>query len=521
MPFSLEHVWEAVTAERDLPGVLRSIASVLLPVVPFESLGIIGLGEEPSGLVALHVVGIPPVDGETLTALLKRMGTPEQVPVANRPLVRVESEIAMAAVSSGTPYICNDLLAKPGWYEHEFIMARSGVRAYASVPLRRHGQCIAAAVYCRAKAQLFTEPQVAALRKVAGPLSVAVENAFANEQVRTLTYRLEAENKELRRALGEAPWFGEICGSSAAIRRVLDQVDQVAPTGATVLIEGATGTGKELVARAIHRRSLRAHGPLVKVNCAALPDTLLISELFGHERGAFTGALERRKGRFEQAHGGTLFLDEIGEMSPEAQAMLLRVLQEREFERLGGSQTVRVDVRIVAATNRNLAEQVETGEFRRDLFYRLNVFPICIPPLRERLEDLAPLAAHFAEKHGKRLSKPIDRIDSKFLDALMAHDWPGNVRELENLLERAVILSRNGEIRWDGESAPALASAKGRKLRHNLHSQERAAIESALQACRGRVSGPKGAAIRLGLRASTLEFRIKRLGIDKLRYRAV
>jgi formate hydrogenlyase transcriptional activator len=297
----------------------------------------------------------------------------------------------------------------------------------------------------------------------------------------------------------------------------LDTVEQVASTDATVLVTGETGTGKELIARAIHRRSPRARGPLVKVNCAAIPPTLLASELFGHERGAFSGAVERRKGRFEQAHGGTLFLDEIGELPQEMQVLLLRVLQEREFERLGGTQTLQVDVRLVAATNRDLAEDVRSGRFRSDLYYRLNVFPVHVPPLRDRAEDIPPLVAHFAEKYGQKFGRKISRVERKTMDVLQAHRWPGNVRELENAVERAVILSRNGVLSIDAAMLPAAESET--IARGPAETAEREAIESALSASRGKISGETGAARKVGIPPSTLEFRIKKLGIDKLRYR--
>ena len=298
---------------------------------------------------------------------------------------------------------------------------------------------------------------------------------------------------------------------------VPEVVEQVAPTDASVLITGETGTGKELIARAIHRRSPRAKGPLIQVNCSAIPATLLASELFGHERGAFTGAVERRKGRFEQAHGGTLFLDEIGELPAEMQVMLLRVLQQREFERLGGSQTVRVDVRLVAATNRDLRAEAQAGRFRSDLYYRLNVFPIRVPALRERPADIPLLVAHFAAKHGERFGRPIARIDRRSMAQLVGYAWPGNVRELENVVERAVILSRNGTLRVERDLLPGAAAGGG--MVSHLEAEERQAIEAALRTSRGRISGANGAARRLGLPASTLEFRIRRLGIDKFRYR--
>jgi formate hydrogenlyase transcriptional activator len=341
---------------------------------------------------------------------------------------------------------------------------------------------------------------------------------MANNEIRKLREQLQAENISLRAQLGQAPWFEEILAHSAKLKRVLDKVEQVATTDATVLITGETGTGKELIARAIHRRSARASGPLVKVNCAAIPDTLLASELFGHERGAFSGAVERRKGRFEQAHGGTLFLDEIGELPAEMQVLLLRVLQEREFERLGGTQTLQVDVRLVTATNRDLSEDVRAGKFRSDLYYRLNVFPMHVPALRERPEDIPPLVAHFAEKYSARFGRKVSRIEPRTLDLLQSHNWPGNVRELENTVERAVILARNGVLSVDAGMLRG-AEGPGRGI-DPARTEEREALEAALSASKGKVAGENGAAKRLGLPASTVEFRIRKLGIDKFRYRA-
>jgi len=415
-------------------------------------------------------------------------------------------------------YTCNDLFAREGWYEHEFDLAAAGIRAYTSIPMIVRKKVIGVAVFSRRNPIAFTDVDLAILRDISRALAVAVANALANEEIRKLRDQLEQENIVLREQLCQVQKFDEIVGDSPPIRRMLDAVEQVASTDATVLITGETGTGKELIARAIHRLSPRAHGPLVKFNCAAIPDTLLASELFGHERGAFTGAVARRKGRFEQANGGTLFLDEIGELPPEMQVILLRVLQEREFERLGGGETVRVDVRIVVATNRDLAEDVRVGRFRSDLYYRLNVFPIHLPPLRERAEDIPLLTSHFAAKHGERFGRAISRIDRRAMNLLASYHWPGNVRELENVIERAVILSRNGALRVERD---ALSSAvAGGDVNERIQAQERDVIESALRASRGRVSGPTGAAKALGLAPSTLEFRIKRLGIDKFRFRA-
>jgi formate hydrogenlyase transcriptional activator len=522
----LLRTWEAISAERELPGVLAALADVLLPLVRFDAISIIdfatfGTPTRSAGeharhrLFALHIVNFPQMEGETSEELAKRTEQFWEPLPEVRPLIPYPP--ADERFLAGEPYACDDLLQKEGWYEHEFHLARTGVRSYASVPLVSRGQVIGVAAFPRGKQQAFPREELSILRDVSRALSIAVANALANEEIRKLREQLEAENISLRAQLGQAPWFEEILAHSTALKRVLETVEQVATTDATVLITGETGTGKELIARAIHRRSARASGPLVKVNCAAIPDTLLASELFGHERGAFSGAVERRKGRFEQAHGGTLFLDEIGELPQDMQVLLLRVLQEREFERLGGTHTLQVDVRLVAATNRDLAEDVRVGRFRSDLYYRLNVFPVHVPALRERPEDIPPLVAHFAEKYGARFGRKISRIDRRTLDILQAHSWPGNVRELENTVERGVILARNGVLTVDADMLRGAADERGADQQRT--SQEREAIEAALGASNGKVFGENGAAKKMGLPASTLEFRIKKLGIDKFRHR--
>jgi len=318
----------------------------------------------------------------------------------------------------------------------------------------------------------------------------------------------------------------EIVGSSPSLRGVIGSARLVAPMATTVLITGETGTGKELIARAIHELGPRRDSPLVKVNCAAISAGLVESELFGHEKGAFTGALQRRKGRFELAHGGTLFLDEVGELPLELQPKLLRVLQEREFERVGGNEPVRVDVRVVAATNRDLAEMVKQGRFREDLFYRLNVFPLALPPLRERAEDVAPLARAFVQRFARRSGKRVDGISPAALERLQAHHWPGNVRELENVIERAVILSRGPEL--DVDVLPVLAGHLGgsRPLapvppsrpddgRPTLEQMTRSYVERVLQETRWIIEGERGAARRLGIHPNTLRSRLKRWGLTR------
>jgi len=308
--------------------------------------------------------------------------------------------------------------------------------------------------------------------------------------------------------------FEQIIGNSPALESVLQQVEQVAPTDSTVLIQGETGTGKELIARAVHNLSERCGRPFIKLNCAAIPFDLLESELFGHERGAFTGAIAQKVGRFELADKGTLFLDEVGDIPPGLQPKLLRVLQEQEFERLGSTRTHQVDVRLVAATNRNLAEMVKRNEFRSDLYYRLNVFPIPLPPLRERREDIPALVMHFVEILARRMGKQIEEIPPETMSALASHDWPGNIRELQNFIERSVILSPENVLRPPLSSLNAAASAEP-QLAVTLDEAERDHIVKTLERTRWVVAGPKGAAARLGIKRSTLYFRMQKLGIER------
>jgi PAS domain S-box-containing protein len=333
--------------------------------------------------------------------------------------------------------------------------------------------------------------------------------------------RLQQENVALREELDKASMFEEIVGSSPALTAVLSRVSKVAGSDSTVLLTGETGTGKELVARAIHRRSRRASRAFVAVNCAAIPRELTASELFGHEKGAFTGAIQRRVGRFELATGGTIFLDEVGELSPDTQVALLRVLQEREFERVGGREPIRVDVRVIAATNRDLQAAVDDGTFRQDLFYRLNVFPLEIPPLRERREDIPVLVEYFIHRFAREVGKTIRRVGRRTLNHLQSYPWPGNVRELQNVIERSVIVCDTDEFTVDESwlsTRPALDSRL--TLSGTLGAHEKTIIEDALRASGGRVFGPTGAAARLGIPRSTLESRIRALQINKRRFRA-
>src|SRR6266852_3838554 len=338
--------------------------------------------------------------------------------------------------------------------------------------------------------------------------------------------RLQHENVALREEVDKASMFEEIVGASPALAALLSRVSKVAGSDSTVLITGETGTGKELVARAIHRRSRRAPRAFVAVNCAAIPRDLIASELFGHEKGAFTGALQRRLGRFELAHGGTIFLDEVGELSPDTQVALLRVLQEREFDRVGGRQPIHVDVRVIAATNRDLTAGVASGTFRQDLFYRLNVFPIEVPSLREREDDLLMLVEYFVQRYAKRAGKYIRSIDKKALALLQSYDWPGNIRELQNIIERSVILSAGGEFSVDESWLSKETFPAASRIEASVESKsaveprsEREIIEAALAETRGRVSGLSGAATKLGIPPSTLDHRIKALKIDKRQFK--
>jgi transcriptional regulator with GAF, ATPase, and Fis domain len=344
------------------------------------------------------------------------------------------------------------------------------------------------------------------------------------EDLKLAEQRLQDENVVLREEIDKASMFDEIVGTSAPLKEVLSRISKVAPTDSSVLITGETGTGKELVARAIHRRSRRSSHAFVSVNCAAIPRDLVASELFGHEKGAFTGATQRRLGRFEMADGGTIFLDEVGELLPDTQAALLRVLQEREFERVGGSQPIHTDVRIIAATNRDLNAAVSNGTFRRDLLYRLNVFPVEAPPLRERKDDMLMLVEYFVQRFANRAGKNIHSIDKKTLDLVQSYDWPGNIRELQNVIERSVILT-SGQVfsvdeAWlSKRTSPQASRGEASSALSGEPRSEREVIEAALAETRGRVSGPSGAAAKLRIPQSTLATRIKALKINKQQFK--
>jgi formate hydrogenlyase transcriptional activator len=347
-----------------------------------------------------------------------------------------------------------------------------------------------------------------------------LQKAF--EQIEILKDQLYKENLALKHEIDQSSMFEEIVGSSPALQSVLSRVAKVAPTNSTVLLTGETGTGKELIARAIHKRSLRSSRPFVSVNCAAIPPPLIASELFGHEKGAFTGALQRRLGRFELAEGGTLFLDEVGELPPETQIALLRVLQEREFERVGGNQLLRADVRVIAATNRDLPTAIAAGTFRSDLFYRLNVFPIEIPPLRKRKQDIAILVEYFVDRYARRAGRKMRPIEDDVLKRLESYAWPGNIRELQNVIERSMIVceAENFSVdpSWLQAETGQVRPGEERFAEHSA-ARQKEAIEAALVVSGGRVSGPSGAAAALGIPASTLESKIRSFRINKFRFK--
>jgi formate hydrogenlyase transcriptional activator len=363
----------------------------------------------------------------------------------------------------------------------------------------------------------FNEEAAELLGQLAKQVAIAVENALAFRKIDELKKKLEDEKLYLEEEIRTGNNFEEIIGSSPGLKRVLAAVETVADTGSTVLIHGETGTGKELIARAIHNLSTRRERTMVKVNCGAIPTGLLESEMFGHEKGAFTGAIERRVGRFELANRGTIFLDEVEDIPLELQPKLLRVLQEQEFERLGSSRTTRVDVRVVAATNIDLGQLVSEKKFRSDLYYRLNVFPITLPPLRDRPDDIPLLVHFFANKFAQQMRKPIERIPAETMSALTSYNWPGNIRELQNLIERAVILTKGsvleiplGEITQGGRQGPE-PTASG----SSLESVERQHILRVLAESNWVIGGPNGAAARLGLNRTTLNNRLRKLGISR------
>ncbi len=399
-------------------------------------------------------------------------------------------------------------------YRSEFmsLLQQEGIQSVCAVPLSSPHRLLGTLNVGSRQAQGFPEDEVALLSQVANQIALAVENALSFQKVTDLKNRLAEEKLYLEEEIRTDQHVKDILGESAALKEVLDQLKIVAPTDSTVLIQGETGTGKELMARALHDLSGRKGHTFVKLNCAAIPTGLLESELFGHERGAFTGAIAQKVGRFELAHQGTIFLDEIGEIPLELQSKLLRVLQEKEFERLGSTRTIRVDVRLVAATNRDLLKMVEANEFRGDLYYRLNVFPITVPPLRERPEDIPLLVRYFAQQYARKMNKAIESIPAKTMDILCSYPWPGNVRELENLIERSVILSQGINLDLPLPELKMRVKQEGGTGK-TLEANEREHILKVLGETNWVISGEHGAAVRLGMKRTTLQSKMKKLKI--------
>ena len=417
---------------------------------------------------------------------------------------------------SGKPWVGNIGELQRSGFDHR-IAAEEGVETMCMLPLIRLNRVLGVLCLMRLHKNAFTPQDLEFLSQIAGQVSIAIDNALAYRQITELKDSLTQEKLYLEDEIRSEMNFEEIIGNSPVLHRVLRQVEAVAPTNSTVLIQGETGSGKELIARAVHNLSHRRNHPFVKLNCAAIPTGLLESELFGHEKGAFTGAIAQRIGRFELASQGTIFLDEISEIPIDLQPKLLRVLQEREFERLGSSRTLRTDARLIAATNRDLNAMVEEHGFRSDLFYRLNVFPIYVPPLRERKEDIPFLVRHFAQHFARDMTKEIDSISAETMNSLVSYPWPGNVRELQNVIERAVILSRGPALKV------SMADLKARTLDTNGHMDKGATLEeiekrhilSVLEQTNWVFAGPNGAAARLGIKRPTLQFRMQKLGISR------
>jgi formate hydrogenlyase transcriptional activator len=514
-------VAKAASAHLELADVLQSLITSLKARLEFQAIGVVVVEGEYTRLHSLHVEGVRRDPGESVESLMARVQSTLHISEEIRVKKRLSDSHAGEFLKSRRPYVCPDIEVQKRFPNDATLLA-AGIHSYISLPLVKHGELVGAITFLSFYKQAFTDDDVQLLQDLSEIVSIAVYNALAYEQIRELRDQLQVENRVLQDEIVQKSIFEEIVGSSTALRNVLAAIGKVAPTDSTVLITGETGTGKELVAHAIHRRSSRSSRALVKVNCAALPAELIASELFGHEKGAFTGALNQRIGRFEAANGGTIFLDEIGELSAEMQVSLLRVLQEKEFERVGGNKTIRTDVRVIAATNRDLARHVQENHFRMDLFYRLNVFPVHVPSLRERADDIPILVDYFVSHFARRMGKRIRQVERRTLEALQAYSWPGNIRELQNLIERGVILAEGETFRLETGMLPQLSRTDTSfPVRESGATREgqRAEIEAVLRETRGRVSGPSGAAARLGMPASTLESKIRTLKINKHLFR--
>ena len=495
---ALLEVAQAIAAHRDIDQLFRDLAQRLPRVVQVNIVDL-SLYDPVRNLMRLHAIQANvPAD---------LVGGHEEF---------IDETPAGWVWQTQQPVIVADVADESRWPRVRAFMTEDGTQSFCFVPLTTARGRLGAMGFLSLKRAAYSETDLEFLVQVGKQVAVAVENTLAFQQIVELKEKLAKEKLYLEEEIRSERHFEEIIGDSPALKRVLAQVEVVAPTDSTVLIQGETGTGKELIARAVHRLSGRRDRTFVKLNCAAIPTGLLESELFGHERGAFTGAIAQKVGRFELAHEGTIFLDEVGEIPLELQSKLLRVLQEQEFERLGSTRTIRVNVRLIAATNRDLANLVEANGFRSDLYYRLNVFPLTLPPLRDRPEDIPTLMRYFAQHYAARMKKTIESISAKTLETLSRYHWPGNIRELENMVERAVILTQGTELQiplgeLKTESRPPVREVS------SLHDAEREHILRALRETRWVIGGPTGAAARLGLKRTTLTSKIKKLGICRPR----
>jgi formate hydrogenlyase transcriptional activator len=490
-------VAEAIVSHRDLRALIHDLAGLLHQVVRFDHL-LLGLHDPATNTMRPHVL-------ETSEPLPHEL--PTSMSVEGCPMGRVWL--------TQRPLILPNEAEEARWPRYREV--RRFFPSVCILPLTTARRRLGVLGWGSRQPAAYTAGNVEFLQQVAKQVAVAVENALAFDQIEELKEKLEKEKVYLEEEIRTDHNFEEVVGESAALRRVLKEVETVAPTGATVLIRGETGTGKELIARALHHLSPRRDRTFVKLNCAAIPTGLLESELFGHEKGAFTGAVSQKVGRFELAHGGTLFLDEVGDIPLELQPKLLRVLQDQEFERLGSTRAVRVDVRLVAATHRDLARMIADGQFRGDLYYRLNVFPLVLPPLRERREDVPRLVRHFTQKFARRMGRRVETIPAEAMDALVRYPWPGNVRELQNLIERAVILSPGPALHVSlGElNAPATPPEQRVGTAVTLADAEREHVLNVLRETNWVIGGADGAAARLGLPRSTFYRIMKKLGLSR------
>jgi formate hydrogenlyase transcriptional activator len=497
----------ALLANMDVRKLLGAISASISEVIPHD-VATLGLLDEASGGLLVQFLAPDETGAHRREVELRLEDSPAGAAYRTREAVLI-SHLKNSELASGAHHLTS-----------------IGMQSGCWVPLIHRGDVVGVLAVASRKDEAFSQHDAEMLSEIADQVAMAVSNALAFRQISELRERLSQEKQYLEEEINLENRFEDIVGESTGLRQVLKDIETVAPTDATVLIQGETGTGKELLARAIHRLSPRSDRTFVKLNCAAIPAGLLESELFGHEKGAFTGAIARKLGRVELANEGTLFLDEIGEMPLDLQPKLLRALQEREFERLGGTRPIQVNVRLIAATNRDLSKMVAERQFRADLYYRLKVFPIFSPPLRDRAGDIPVLVRHFVATHARRMGKNIQSIPEEAMEALQRWKWPGNIRELENMLERAVILTRGtalyvplAELEAIDEEDEAADQAEAAEAENpNLRTAEREHILRVLRECKGQIGGPEGAAARLGLKRTTLNSKLKKLGIERSEY---